>query len=195
MILNYITLFPLVCFYGIYFAKQIALKKQGVDTNRLAKGQKPKRTRIIETFLLLATFLTAGIQFASIFFSAYMGALPLPKIVRLIGVGIALLGVLAFLLAILHMQSNWRAGIDETQQTNIVTNGIYKHSRNPAFVGFDLLYIGTALALPNMALLASVLIAITLLHIQILEEEKYLKKAFGAEYTEYKKKTPRYILF
>ena len=192
---NYITLAPLLCFYGIYFAKQLALKKQGVDTNRLAKGQKPKRTRIIETFLLLATFLTAGIQFASVFFSTYMGSLPLPKIVRLIGVIIALLGVLAFLLAILHMRSNWRAGIDETQETNIVTNGIYKHSRNPAFVGFDLLYIGTALALSNMALLASVLIAITLLHIQILEEEKYLKKAFGAEYTEYKKKTPRYILF
>ena len=191
---NYITLAPLLCFYGIYFAKQLTLKKQGVNTNRLAKGQKPKRTKIIETFLMLTTFLTAGVQFASVFFSSYMGALSLPKTIRLIGIGIAALGVLAFLLAILHMQSNWRAGIDETQETNIVTNGIYKYSRNPAFVGFDLLYIGTALALPNITLLAAALTVITLLHIQILEEEKYLKKAFGNEYTEYKKKTPRYIL-
>ncbi len=36
----------------------------------------------------------------------------------------------------------WRAGVSEKEKTELVTAGIYRWSRNPAFLGFDLLYIG-----------------------------------------------------
>jgi protein-S-isoprenylcysteine O-methyltransferase Ste14 len=74
-----------------------------------------------------------------------------------------------------------------------VTNGIYKFSRNPAFVGFDLLYIGCAAVYPNIINIASVLACIILFHVQILEEERFCAEAFGLGYTDYKAKVMRYF--
>lgn len=43
------------------------------------------------------------------------------------------------------MRDSWRAGISETDKTELVTEGIYQISRNSAFLGFDLLYIAILL--------------------------------------------------
>lgn len=43
------------------------------------------------------------------------------------------------------MKDSWRAGIAENDKTEIVTSGIYQISRNPAFLGFDCVYIGLML--------------------------------------------------
>ena len=61
-------------------------------------------------------------------------------------------------------------------KTKLITNGIYKISRNPAFLGFDLMYIGIALLYSNPFTIIFSLFAITMFHLQILEEEKYLEK-------------------
>jgi protein-S-isoprenylcysteine O-methyltransferase Ste14 len=104
-----------------------------------------------------------------------------------------LLGAIAFVLAIVTMKTNWRAGFGDGQNTSLVTAGIYKYSRNPAFLGFDLLYIGCALAFPNVLNIAFAVLAVVLFHIQILGEEVFLKKTFGTEYEDYKAKTMRYL--
>ena len=185
----------ITCFYTGYFMKQILLRKKGIHTNRLAKGRKPSKTTAVETALLAATYGIAVIQYASVFFSRFLLTLSFPVCVRRIGIALTGGGVIFFILAILSMRDSWRAGVDETQKTSIVTGGIYKVSRNPAFVGFDMLYLGTALALPNLILLVASVIGILLLHFQILEEEKYLPQAFGDEYWQYRNRTPRYFLF
>lgn len=195
MVFQAVILLCIFSFYAAYFAKQITLRKQGISTNRLAKGDKPKRTMAIERALLIATYGIAAAQFGSVFFSRYLLSFYLPVLVKGIGLLLAAAGVTFFLLAITAMRSNWRAGVDNTQKTSIVTAGVYSISRNPAFVGFDLLYLGVALALPNILLCVTSLIGILLMHLQILEEEKFLPKAFGAEYIEYKKRVPRYLLF
>ena len=124
-----------------------------------------------------------------------MGKIEFSPIVRTIGILIAFCGVLIFFFAIITMQGNWRAGIDATQKTSIVSNGIYGYSRNPAFLGFDLLYIGTTLTFPNIIMAIFAVATITLLHLQILEEEKYLNGYFGQDYAVYKNKTARYLFF
>lgn len=43
------------------------------------------------------------------------------------------------------MRDSWSAGISETDKTELVTEGIYQFSRNPAFLEFNLLYIGILL--------------------------------------------------
>ena len=191
MIYKIIMLILLFGFYLAYFAKQISLKKQGIYTNRLAKGNKPKQTQLIERFLIFVTYSIAMVQFLSVILSADTGA----RALTIIGICISAVGVVFFTLAITTMQENWRAGIDETQKTNIVSTGIYRFSRNPAFVGFDLLYIGTALAFPNVFMISFTALAVITLHLQILEEEKYLAKEFGEAYEVYKNKTARYLLF
>jgi len=189
------TFLMISCFYFAYFYKQFRLRKKGIRTNRLAKGSKPNRTAIIESFLLAATYVTAVIQYASVFWPAYMLPLPSSLPVRIAGLILNGFGVTCFIAAVFVMRDSWRAGIDEEQKTAIVTKGIYKYSRNPAFLGFDLLYIGTFLAVPNVIMLAAAIIAICLLHLQILEEEKFLPSFFGDDYKRYKQNTPRYLLF
>lgn len=64
-----------------------------------------------------------------------------PDTVRYVGIVIALAGATVFIKAIVTMKSSWRAGIDASQHTKLVRNGIYRVSRNPAFLGFELLYL------------------------------------------------------
>lgn len=195
MIMRYLLFILITTFYIAYFAKQILLRKKGIVTNRLAKGSKPKKTAIIETGLLLITYGMAVFQYAGFFLERYLLPLKLPTALRWLGIVLAGLGVLFFIFAIATMRDSWRAGIDESQKTSMVTRSVYSISRNPAFVGFDLLYIGSALAMPGVVIAVMAATGVLFMHLQILEEEAYLPRIFGDEYVEYKKKTPRYLLF
>jgi protein-S-isoprenylcysteine O-methyltransferase Ste14 len=77
----------------------------------------------------------------------------------------------------------------------MVTSGIYKFSRNPAFLGFDLTYIGASLSFGNIIVFIMAVLTIIIMHLQILEEEKFLEVTFGNKYVEYKSKVGRYFLF
>ena len=71
---------------------------------------------------------------------------------------------------------------------------IYWFSRNPAFLGFDLVYIGILLMFFHWILLAASVFAGVMLHLQIVYvEERFLKEVFGEEYLEYQKKVCRYL--
>lgn len=193
MIFDWISFLLITLFYCIYYGKQIILRKQGINTARLAKGRKPEKTRRIEAALMIATFGTAAVQYTSLFFGDLLLTFPLPRPFHVVGWALLLLGLIFFLLATINMQNNWRAGIDETQKTSMVTSGIYRISRNPAFVGFDLIYLGSVLVFPNGPMLVFALFAMIMLHCQILEEEKHLPSVFGQQYLNYKARTARYL--
>ena len=43
------------------------------------------------------------------------------------------------------MKDSWRAGVSYEEKTDLITSGIYQISCNPAFLGFDLVYVGIVL--------------------------------------------------
>ena len=90
-----------------------------------------------------------------------------------------MLGNLIFLISVLCMKDSWRAGIPDSDKTALVTGGIYRFSRNPAFLGFYLQYIGVMLMYCNLLTAGFTVFAITMLHLQILQEERYLTATFG----------------
>lgn len=181
-------------FYIIYFSKQIQLKRVKIATNRLSKGIKLAQTMKNEKKLLFFTYATAAIQYVSLFDFNFLFLLPTNFLIKSLGSLLAIIGISFFTFAIITMKNNWRAGVDETQKTALTTTGIYKLSRNPAFVGFDLFYLGILLAEPNLILLLFSFLTIFYLHLQIVEEEKYLIKTFGHDYLNYMAKTPRYLV-
>lgn len=92
------------------------------------------------------------------------------------------------------MKDSWRAGVSETDKTELVTDGIYQISRNPAFLGFDLVYVGVLLMFFNWILLIVSAFAIFMFHLQIVYvEEVFLVGTFGDEYIRYKKNVHRYL--
>ncbi len=132
-------------------------------------------------------------QFLSCFWRGRLGPLAVPVPLTLLGLTLMAAGDGLFIAAILTMKDSWRAGVDESQRTELVTGGLYRLSRNPAFVGFDLLYLGSALALGNLVLAAAVCAAVVMIHLQILEEEKHLEKMFGQPYLAYRREVGRYL--
>ncbi|MDE6055875.1 MAG: isoprenylcysteine carboxyl methyltransferase, partial [Lachnospiraceae bacterium] len=64
---------------------------------------------------------------------------------------------------------------------------------NPAFLGVVLMYMGSLLMYFNWMLLLLTIWVVVMLHLQILQEEKYLETAFGEEYLAYKQCTGRYF--
>lgn len=175
-------------FYGIYFTKKIAQKRKGIRTTQLGQG-KEKSVRTIEIILSAATLLIVPVELVSVAF----GWNHMPSLVRIAGVVLGLIGDLVFLTAVLTMKDSWRAGIPKTDRTEFVSHGIYQYSRNPAFLGFDLMYIGILLMYFNWILLLFTIWVIVMLHLQILQEEKYLQTVFGEEYLAYQKDTGRYF--
>ena len=183
-----IALAIIFIFYLIYFTKMFMQKKQGIKTNQIG-SRKEKKLHIIETLMAIATYSIVLVEVVSIFTNFNYSI----NIIRIIGAILGFIGDLVFLLAITCMKDSWRAGIPKSDKTKLVTNGIYKISRNPAFLGFDLVYIGILLLYFNPINLIFTLFAIIMLHLQILQEEKFMEATFKEEYIDYKKKVFRYL--
>lgn len=76
----------------------------------------------------------------------------------------------------------------------LVTDGLYKYSRNPMYLGFALAVIGIWLLLGSLSpVFVTVIFFAVLDRYYIRFEEAVLKKAFGAEYLEYQKQVRRWI--
>lgn len=188
MIYKIFALLIMILFYSIYFGKMIIQKRQGIKTRQLGKG-KNQHVRAVEILLSIATLVIVPIQLISIILDLTI----LNDNIRFIGFLVGILGDILFLISIITMKNSWRAGIPSEDNTKFVSNGIYKISRNPAFVGFDLMYIGVCLLYCNVLTIIFSLFAIIMLHFQIIQEEKYLEKTFGEKYITYKSKVFRYI--
>ena len=148
-----------------------------------------KKTYYIELVMKVATYSVVTVEIISIVGNfSMLGTVP-----RRIGLAIGTLGVIIFGVAVWTMRDSWRAGIAENDKTDMVTTGIYRFSRNPAFQGFDLVYAGIGLMFCNPVLIAVSVFAGVMLHLQILQEEKYLPTVFGEAYEAYYKQVSRYF--
>lgn len=188
MIYRIIILIIMATFYLFYIGKLVSQNKKSIKTNQAGTGDKPHKVIITERIMSCATILTIIVEVVSICMANVTSA---PS-VRAIGIALGIMGVLSFALATITMQDSWRVGIPE-EKIVLVTNGIYKWSRNPTFVGFDLLYLSICLLYFNIPLLMVSLWAAIMLHLQILQEETHMENMFGEEYVQYKKETKRYL--
>jgi protein-S-isoprenylcysteine O-methyltransferase Ste14 len=78
--------------------------------------------------------------------------------------------------------------------SSLQTNGIYSISRNPMYVGLAIVYLGITCLIGNWW--NFILFPFLLLIIQeyiIKKEEKYLERAFGLKYLDYKNKVRRWL--
>ncbi len=176
-------------FYGCYFVKLFSQKKKGIQTDQIGKG-KVGFVKFIEITMKVSAVLVLTVGIYSILTGMSLSPVP----VRIIGAAVSIVGTAIFIIAVLTMRDNWRAGVPETDKTDLVTNGIYQISRNPAFLGFDLVYIGVLMMFFNWVLCVVTVFAIVMYHLQIVNvEEDYLLTAFGDEYLAYRKKVCRYI--
>lgn len=186
-IFQFLSLFLLGVFYFLYILKGFIQKSQGIKTNLFCRGEKNCKEMLLDILVPFSTVSVLIVEILSILNNS-------PGF-KLAGIVLQTAAVIIFATALGTMKNSWRVGFAENQETTLITNGIFSISRNPAFVGFDLLFVGILVGNYNLYNLIFTVLALISLHIQIIREEKYLERSFGAEYRDYCKKTGRYMRF
>lgn len=79
-------------------------------------------------------------------------------------------------------------------QRVLITSGPYRFSRNPLYLGGNvLIFSGAATLLRSPSALLVTLLHIPLIDLFIRREERQLEKQFGAEWRQYQRRVPRWI--
>lgn len=80
------------------------------------------------------------------------------------------------------------------EASSMVTEGVYRYTRNPMYLGLACCTFAWGLFLQNFAGLLFVLVFIAYMtRFQIKPEERALQELFGAEYTEFSSRVRRWI--
>ena len=78
--------------------------------------------------------------------------------------------------------------------SQLVTSGVYRHTRNPMYLGQALILLGWALYLRNAAALMSApLFMLYISRFQIQPEERFLSNRFSQEFAMLCKQAPRWL--
>lgn len=148
-------------------------------------------------FKIILTLIAIVVVIHWIGGAAYQYLLPAPYLktiyIQLPGVLLCILSLGWTVIAQWQMGNSWRIGIDEQNQTNLVTTGLFSISRNPIFFGMQITLVGFFLLLPNAIMLLVVVCGFMLIQIQARLEEEFLLKQHGEIYAMYKTKVNRFI--
>lgn len=127
----------------------------------------------------------------------YQSLVPIPWLMHwvlvLIGVVLLLVALLWVLIAQAQMGDSWRIGIDTEVKTALVQQGIFGLSRNPIFLGMQVMLLGLLLVLPNAVTLAIAVLGVTLIQIQVRLEEEHLLQLHGEDYRAYRRRVRRWL--
>lgn len=133
---------------------------------------------------MLAAWLVAGMPTLTITTNSILGA-----VAAFIGVIFCLLSVAQFRFA--------RTTVDPRtpdKSRQIVSTGMYAHSRNPMYLGFAFILAGWVIALGNIwAGLALPAFTEYITRFQIVPEELILRTRFGRDYDLYAARVRRWI--
>lgn len=78
--------------------------------------------------------------------------------------------------------------------TTIVTDGPFRYTRNPLYLGFTLMYAGISfLANALWAILLLPIALLVMIYGVIMREERYLERKFGEQYLSYKARVRRWF--
>jgi len=113
-------------------------------------------------------------------------------VVPYIGLFITLFGMTFRFLAIKKLGRFFTSNVTILNNHILITNGLFKRTRHPSYLGNIIYFTGIAISLNNWISLIVIVVPITIALVnRIRIEEKLLHKEFGKEYEEYVRKTNR----
>lgn len=80
------------------------------------------------------------------------------------------------------------------RSTVLVTDGLYRYTRNPMYLGLVAIALGVWLLLGSLSPLAPVVVFIGIIEFHFIRaEERFLAAIFGTAYTSYKQRVRRWL--
>ena len=152
------------------------------------------RIAILSSILLLASFLSVFILTLLDATGILEPQIAPGRIMKIAAMALSLTGIALTIFSQYQMGTAWRIGVDESEQTELVTNGLYSLMRNPIYSGVMLFGVGLLLLLPNIYMLLSILIGYLSIEFHVrYVEEPYLLRLHGLKFENYMNKTDRYL--
>ena len=105
-------------------------------------------------------------------------------------------GIVITLVAQMQMGRSWRIGVDQSEKTDLVVDGLYSKSRNPIYFGLLLYWLAIALIFPHPAMWACA--AVCWISIELIVrkiEEPYLRRVHGRVFDKYYRGSNRYLIW
>lgn len=158
------------------------------DLPGMARAQ--NASRAAPTPVIFAAVLLVGVLLSLAF---PMNFLP-RELTLLVGAACFLLPF-ALGLAALQAMRRARTSVNPDKPTTaLLTNGPFRLSRNPMYLGMVVQYVGLALLFNSLWALALLPLALVVVHFTVIKrEERYLEQKFGEEYQDYKARVRRWI--
>ena len=103
-----------------------------------------------------------------------------------------IIGLMLIVISSISLGKSTRLGLPK-EDTVLKTGGIYRFSRNPMYLGFNLWTIASIIYTFNIYILLLGLYSIWVYHRIIGGEENFLENRFGSVFLDYKKKTRKYF--
>lgn len=140
------------------------------------------------TYLLIAIVAMIALHFI------YPVTRVLPPIWNLLGMIPIILGITTNLIAdkAFHTANTTVKPFEESSV--LVMNGVFRITRNPMYLGFVLILIGTAVLMRSLTPYVIVVAFVILIdRIYITVEERMLAEKFGSEWEEYRRHVRRWL--
>jgi len=136
---------------------------------------------------MLYTFLDSWSWHLTIFSSPV-------RLLRGLGLVLIVSGLLARFLARKALGREYSVHVKTSQEHQLITTGIYRAVRHPAYLGLLMLFLGIPLSQGSWGgLLISLLGGVPALAYRIMVEERSLRKWFGTDYRAYQESSWRLI--
>lgn len=110
-----------------------------------------------------------------------------------IGLVIYALGISVVIISLIHLGKSAAVGIPE-RNTELKTQGMYRLTRNPVYVGSFMTCAGSCLFSIHAINFALLAIAVEVHHQIVMKEEEFLEQRFGQQWLNYKQHVPRYLM-
>ena len=159
---------------------------------RLTREYRSRRDASIKTVALV--WALTGVHFGLVVVAAASStwhfSLPAPLA---LGGGVVLMGVGAVLCVGAAYAFRSPRRLNFLEHTRLVTEGIYRWSRNPQLVGWTLVLVGLGLLRGSAMVLFLAGLVWVSYRLHLPTEEEHLRRVFGDAYEAYQRRTHRYF--
>lgn len=200
--MEFLSIFPFISFLFLVVslvARIIYLRKKGIRVSSKLGGKPKIMVFLYPVFGLL--FLVWLAELARLSFQFSLSVLPEFLTIsflnfqwlRFAGIILIFISLIFWILTLFHFRFSLRFGLDEKNQGELVTRGVFSQSRNPFFLSIDLFFTGLAMLHTSLFFLIMAFLTLISVHFFILKEEKFLRKHYGEAYRKYQQKVSRYF--